>query len=95
MRQNILAQYQWDQSFFVFSEKNVGHIRQSVFYLINWGFDYEALMQMPIEEFLDYAKILYKHKRDKADAEEAAISGKGQKKSDGQSIGQVNPGQFS
>ena len=95
MRQNILAQYQWDLSFFVFSEKNIGNIRQSIFYLIGWGFSYESLVQMPTEEFLDYTKLYYKHKRDTADAENEALSrNREQKKPDGKSIGQANPGQF-
>ena len=91
MNQNILVQSQWDPSFFVFSPKNIGHIREAVFYLTNWGFSYEALMQMPIEEFLDYSKLLYKHKRNKMDAEQSAMSESGQKKPDGKSIGQVIP----
>jgi hypothetical protein len=94
VKQNILVQYQWDLSFFAFSPKNVGNIRQAVFYLIDWGFSYEALVTMPIEEFLDYSKILYKHKQDKHDAEANAAGG-AQKNPDGKSIGQVNPGQFS
>jgi len=50
---------------------------------------------MPIEEFLDYSKLLYKHRRDKHDAEESAMMerAEGQKKPDGKSIGQVIPSQ--
>lgn len=87
-----MAPFLWDPSFFVFSPENIGHIRKSIFYLVEWGFDYKALVQMPIEEFLDYSKLLYKNRRDKSDAEERALDGSSSKKPDGHSIGQVTPG---
>ena len=95
MNRIILVLYQWDLSFFAFSPKNIKNIRQTIFYLIDWGFSYEALVQMPIEEFLDYSNLLYKHKRDRGDAEEEVLneSSAGQKKPDGKSIGQVIPRQ--
>ncbi len=88
MKLNIAEQFLWDRSFFVFSPKNIGHIRTSVFYLIEWGFSYEALIQMPIEEFLDYSKLLYKHKMKENDQQE---DGTVNKKPDGKTIGQVAP----
>jgi hypothetical protein len=53
-------------------------------------------MQMPIEEFLDYSKLLYKHRRDRKDAEDNMMEDRAQaqKKPDGKTIGQVHPGQF-
>ena len=92
MRQNILAQYQWDLSFFVFSPKNIGQGRKAIFHLVNWGFSYEALVTMPIEEFLDYSKLLYENKRTVSEKEANAISENRtqQKNPDGKSIGQIS-----
>ena len=78
-----------DQSFFGFSPKNLGAIYTNVFFLINWGFSYEELMNMELDELREYIKLWVEVKEN----EKRAAEGKNSVPSSDQqkSIGQVIP----
>jgi len=66
----MMGHYLWGLNFFVFSPKNIGQIREAVFYLVKWGFNYETLMQVPMDEFMDYIQLLADYNERKKNAME-------------------------
>jgi hypothetical protein len=55
-------------SFFAFNPANIHNLRYNVFYLIDWGFDYQSLRNMPLEEFYEYIELLNKQRKRENDA---------------------------
>ena len=93
MKQIFLALFRWDRSFFVFNDHNIHNIREALFQLIDWGFSYESLIDMPIDEFLEYTQLHYKYKKEKKDKDDDYLRNilEEKRKPDGKSIGQVIP----
>ncbi len=61
----------------------------NIFYLTNWGFSYNDLMNLEITEFREFVKLLIED-RDK-EREQAKGNTESDKKEQ-KSIGQMNPG---
>lgn len=59
------------QTFFGFSESNIYKIRETVFYLVKWGFNRDELLNMPIYEYEEYVKFLNRYYKEKNRAAEA------------------------
>ncbi len=95
MRQIILVLFLWGLNFFAFRPRNIRIIREALFHLIHWGFDYDSLIHMPVYEFQDYLKFLCDYNKKNSGAEldeESEIPTR--KTKDGKTIGQTMPGIF-
>lgn len=54
-------------SFFAFNPNNIRNLRFNIFYLIDWGFDYQSLRDMPLDEFYEYITLLNDHRKKEND----------------------------
>ena len=72
MKLHFPAQFLSDQNFFGFSPKNLGAIYTNVFFLVNWGFSYEEIMNLDLDEVREYIKLWIEVKENEKKAADKA-----------------------
>jgi hypothetical protein len=72
---------------FEFKPENLLALRRQIFELVHWGFDYESLVSVPLDEFQEYGKLLVRHYEEKREAERNASNSSGKSRPEPKMVG--------